>query len=506
MVRALCNDDGHFKLKAPNRIARESLLLSLGIANFCAYGGKPVDLDASTTLFPDTPPGAVIESDGSRQRSRKEGDDETILQNVREVKVMSPVREEKGEDTGDPLPLPSLATNDDRPTASEEKTRGWMTPLPILSPKTPGTDTTTEADARFQVLEAELRGKIDTLFKKEKACTNLQRRVALAESGKKRSDDQVKSLQLESEKNRSKHADCSRALRSAEKKIEMNDVAMARMRQEYEARIASLEERIKQRKNVSSEQEKTITTLTNEKAVLEAAVEAREGKLSTMKKIQDTVSDLRKQVSDKESAKKDFDRCQADLKKMTVKFNTARKKLGQIEQLKVQLQESQENAKKEQKAAERCKAQMESANVRCQKLKVELRSAKQKVESLSKDISRAHATTRNSSKDVERAKKMKLIEQECLELKEEISRLTSEKRQIAEERDESRRLHEQSIKSQVEAGIDEKVVRALTRYDDLERVVSELTEYVSAKEMQLETMMEVNKSLQEEISSLRREK
>ena len=211
-------------------------------------------------------------------------------------------------------------------------------------------------------------------------------------------------------------------------------------------------------------------------------------------------------MSDKESAKKDFDRCQADLKKMTVKFHTARKKLGQIEQLKVQLQESQENARKEQKAAERCKAQMESANVRCQKLKVELRSAKQKVESLSKDISRAHATTRNSSKDVERAKKMKLIEQEWLELKEEISRLTSEKRQITEERDESRRLHEQSIKSQVEAGIDEKVVRALTRYDDLERVVSELTEYVSAKEMQLETMMEVNKSLQEEISSLRREK
>ena len=147
---------------------------------------------------------------------------------------------------------------------------------------------------------------------------------------------------------------------------------------------------------------------------------------------------------------------------------------------------------------------MESANVRCQKLKVELRSSKQKVESLSKDLSRAHATTRSASKDAERAKKIKSMEKECENLREEVSFLTSEKRRITEERDESRRLHEQSIKSQVEAGIDEKVVRALERYDELERVVSDLTEYIEAKEMQLETMMEVNKALQDEIASMRK--
>ena len=220
--------------------------------------------------------------------------------------------------------------------------------------------------------------------------------------------------------------------------------------------------------------------------------------------LQDTVSDLRKQVADNESAKKNLGRCKAELDEMTARFNDAQKKLEKAKQLKAQLQESQENAKREQKAAERCKAQMESANMRCQKLKVELRSAKQKVDSLSKDLSRAHATTRSASKDAEQAKKMKAIQGECEELKEEISHLTSEKRRITEERDESRRLHEQSIKSQVEAGIDGKVVQALERYDELQRVVSELTEYVSAKEMQCETMMEVNKALQDEIASLRK--
>ena len=506
MVRALCNDDGHFKLKAPNRIARESLLLSLGIANFCAFGGKPVDMNASSSLFPDTPHGAVIEYDCLKQNSTKEGDTATTPHAVREVKVVSPVREEMAEDTSsvDPLPLPSLASNDDKPVALDAKTRAWMSPMLTLSPKTPGTETTTEADARFQALEAELRSKIDTIFAKEKACSDLQRRVAAAESGKRRSDDQVKHLKSESEMYKRRHTECSRALRSAEKKIEMNDNTMARMRQEYEARIATLEDRLKQNANMSSEQAKTITTLSNEKAVLEAAVEARDGKLSAMDLLQDTVSDLRKQVADNESAKKDLGRCKAELDEMTTRLNDAQKKLEKTRQLKAQLQESQENAKKEQKAAERCKAQMESANVRCQKLKVELRSAKQKVESLSKDLSRAHATTRSASKDAERAKKIKSLEKECEDLRKEVSFLTSEKRRITEERDESRRLHEQSIKSQVEAGIDEKVVRALERYDELERVVSDLTEYIEAKEMQLETMMEVNKALQDEIASMRK--
>jgi len=508
MVRALCNDDGHFKLKAPNRVARESLLLSLGIANFCALGGKPVDLDASSTLFPDTPHGAVIEYDYSRQNSTKEEGNMTTPHAVREVKVVSPVREKRMENGGDPLPLPGLASSCDRPTAPEEKTRAWMTPsLLPLSPKTPSTVNTTEADARFQALEAELRSKIETIFAKEKTCTDLQRRAAAAEGGKRRSDDQVKSLKAESEMYKKKHADCSRALRSAERKIEMNDNAMARMKQEYEARIASLEDRVKQSADASSEQGKTITILTNEKAVLEAAVEARDGKLSAMGLLHDTVSDLRKQVADNESARKNLGRCKADLDEMTARLNDAHKELEKAEQLKAQLSESQESAKKEQKTAERCKAQMESANTRYQKIKVELRSAKQKVESLSKDLSRAHATARSArsaSKDAEHAKKMKSIQRECEELKKEISHLTSEKRRIAEERDESRRLHEQSIKSQVEAGIDEKVVRALERYNELERVVSELTEYVSAKEMQLETIMEVNKALQDEIASLRK--
>ena len=96
----------------------------------------------------------------------------------------------------------------------------------------------------------------------------------------------LKALRVETETSKTKYKECSKALRSAEKKIQMNDVAMTRMRQEYEQRIAALESRVKSDENESTEQEKTIKSLQNEKAVLSAAVEARDAKLSKMLQLQ----------------------------------------------------------------------------------------------------------------------------------------------------------------------------------------------------------------------------
>ena len=166
-------------LKAPNRVSRESLLLSLGIANYCGVG-RPADLTIETSLFPHTPPGVDIETD-SYVRDRKGHDEheDGLHSDAREVQVVSPVKEEEGE----------AETVGEASNTFERFKQGWMTPL-ALSPKTPGADAIgAEADARFQVLENELRSKIDKLFAKEKTCADLQRRVATTESAKKRSDE-----------------------------------------------------------------------------------------------------------------------------------------------------------------------------------------------------------------------------------------------------------------------------------------------------------------------------
>ena len=46
------------------------------------------------------------------------------------------------------------------------------------------------------------------------------------------------------------------------------------------------------------------------------------------------------------------------------------------------------------------------------------------------------------------------------------------------------------------------VIRSLERMAELERVVAQTTEYLNAKEMKLDTMREVNRSLTEEVRRL----
>jgi hypothetical protein len=80
MVSALCMN-GSFRLEAPNRLARESLLLTLGIAN-CTL--KPADLNATTILYgrEDKPLQAavVIPPAPSSAPEVAEADDEAIDQ------------------------------------------------------------------------------------------------------------------------------------------------------------------------------------------------------------------------------------------------------------------------------------------------------------------------------------------------------------------------------------------------------------------------------------------
>ena len=306
-------------------------------------------------------------------------------------------------------------------------------------------------------------------------------------------------MRSESDKYKAKFRDCQKALRFAEKKIEMNDTAMARMKQEYEERIASLENSRRAKETDVSDRDKTIKSLQNERAVLTAAVEARDSKLQRLEELQGTVNQLKDEAAKGQSAKQELD-------VVTSRFNASRSELerakvsesercNQIERLKKELETAEMKLKKEQKLAERCKAQMETSNMKYQKVKVERNTFRQKAESLAKDMSRVCKNGRGVN-DIES------VMEECETLKHEVSLLKTQKRKALDELEESRRLHEQSIKAQVKAGIDGEAVRALEQRDELDRVVTELTEYIDAKEMQLQTMMEVNRALQEEIHAL----
>ena len=159
-----------------------------------------------------------------------------------------------------------------------------------------------------------------------------------------------------------------------------------------------------------------------------------------------------------------------------------------VEQVTITMDEE----KKYTKAVQR---ESESIRVNYQRLQGDRNSLKQKVDSLTKEISRICRGGMGIG-EVEN------MVNENGELLTEITRLRTEKRKALEELDDFRSAHEASIQAQVLAGVNIDIVKMLEQKTELERVVSSLTEYLSAKEMQLETMRKINQALTEEIRKL----
>ena len=84
----------------------------------------------------------------------------------------------------------------------------------------------------------------------------------------------------------------------------------------------------------------------------------------------------------------------------------------------------------------------------------------------------------------------------------EIEVLRDQKKKATEELQRYQILYEQARRVQLLAGLDCDVTKVLERNEELERLLSELTEYVSAKEMQLQTLKDVNDALQGELREL----
>jgi hypothetical protein len=83
-----------------------------------------------------------------------------------------------------------------------------------------------------------------------------------------------------------------------------------------------------------------------------------------------------------------------------------------------------------------------------------------------------------------------------------VNSLSEQKRKALEDLQHYRTSYEQSRTAQKMAGMDHDSTKVFERNAELERLLSELTEYVSAKEMQLETFKLVNDALQTEIRDL----
>merc|ERR1712238_168935 len=149
----------------------------------------------------------------------------------------------------------------------------------------------------------------------------------------------------------------------------------------------------------------------------------------------------------------------------------------------------------EQDKASSCHSQLGIVQKKNQQLQGERNNYKQKNESLSKEVARLCRGGRNMH-DIHQ------IVADHDSFVQETELLRVQKRKAVEDAHMYRTLYEQVKAVEEMSELEQETRYALERTTELERLLAEMTEYVSAKEMQFDTMREVNVALQEEIHNL----
>ncbi|KAI2500527.1 hypothetical protein MHU86_13951 [Fragilaria crotonensis] len=444
MVSALSEND-RFQLVAPNRIAREMVLLAIGIANFA---GNPADLTETTVLFP-----ALAHAPRT---------------------------------SGTPLKQ-LIKKNEDL----------FFTPDQDAS--IPAINQAGEASARLRSLELELQHLRSKLSRKDKKVADLQRQLALSNSSLHKTEKDVASYRSDLQKKLEESKDYRTRLRVAEKRVEESNTILDRAKAENALVVASLEQRLVAQSEKIVGLEKSVRSYQNEKAVLSAAVEARDSKLEKMNGLQTALDNLSAKVAKGDSLRsemsdmgKRYEVLCSDLEKVAASEIECKE---QLQKTLSTMNELCENLESEKTRRKQCEVELENVQRLNQKLKSERNGFKQKAESLTKEMSRLC----KGGLTIQSIEKV-LADEESRRT--EVDVLRAQKKAALEDLHQYRSAYEQQLVAQLNIGVNGAAIKALEQKAELERVVSDLTEYVGAKEMQLQTMRQVNQALTEELKQL----
>lgn len=463
LVRALATD-GRLPLLASNRHGRESLLLSIGIAK---YAGEPSTLGPACVLYFDVE--NTIDSEAEASVGQEEPEPTTnIVEN-----------EDETSSVPEPADRPPLI-----PKSVDSIQRRHSLDAPLV--------TDHEDAQRVKELERELNALRSRLSKKDKAMTDLQKQVQT-------SDAACDKLGNDLTKRENELKETKRNLLVAERRMQSQEDDMKRMRSDQTKAIESLNKELDSRAASISELEKTVRILQNEKTVLSATVEARDSKLAKMATLQSSLDEMKTEVSKTDELRNQLEQASQKYSELSQRFDMAEghkeEVLRELEDARKKALKLEDRTKLESQKSESCRIELDTLQMKIQKLKAERNNYKQKSDSLSKEISRVCRQGR-TIKDVE-----KIISDDVAR-RQEVELLREQKRKALEDLNHYRTAYEQARAAQRLAGIDHETSKIYERNAELERLLSELTEYVSAKEMQLETLKEINDTLQEEIKDL----
>jgi chromosome segregation ATPase len=254
-------------------------------------------------------------------------------------------------------------------------------------------------------------------------------------------------------------------------------------------------------------QERTVKALLNEKAIQQAAIDARDGKIDTLS---NQLSELTKrtslqseQLGSIESLKNELIQAQrrcssaeAVIIKMKEKESELSMDLAKAISKSAELEMEIEKKDAGQKKSIADSSKYESENRR---LKIERNSLRQRVEGLSKEMSKTN------SKSLESEKMKTMIQElrsENRNLLEQIEVIKTEKRDILAKLEATYAAHEQSVRYQRSSSTPTKADNSSCvledRVSELESVIASMTDYLSAKDQQISTLKQINEAILKE--------
>jgi hypothetical protein len=391
-----CSPHGRLRLDAANRKSRESLVLSLGLANF---KGKLASLTNETTLFA------------------------------------------------------SYESEDTIPSENE------------LSPPD-----------KHSLLVAKLAEMNSLLISKDFAITKLQQ--ALLDS-----DAKTRKMEVDLELSQ----DAKHHLKLSIQKLESRVTVQAR----------KIEDLSKAQTDAVAVHARVVKALKNEKAVLQAAIDVRDGKIDGLTtQLSDLVerSSLQtEQVSTTENLKSDL--CQAHERySLAERLIVSMKEKERI--LNLELASTKETAVKHESRCIELKSTVFKCESDCKKIKMERNILRQRIEELSKEMLRM---SKNNLESIENEKLKGAIQElgrEQIYLLGQIEIVKNERRDALDKLHAVQAAHQQSVRFQRSPSTEvTNGSSVLDRIGELESVIASMTEYLSAKDMQIETLKQVNEAI-----------
>lgn len=488
------------QLQAPNRLARESLLLAIGVAN---YSGKPIDLNESVILFqnekmPSIPSSWSIASNASSNSlwALTEFDSESVIEDDEEVAKLSNSSLHESNATANATTL----VDSDSAGVDQRLQASVSLDMSVLIK---------EGDVELPLnAEQELLLLREKLTRKDKIISELQRSVAQSDEETRITKSRLDECQEENSRRIEEKQTIECTLQKTLLKLTRQQNDFDQLSQSHQLQENQLQKIIDEKTVKTNESEKANRALHNDIAVLSAAIEARENKLTKMAEIKASLEAATVRLSQNESIEQDLIECEKRLVVAKDDCERMRKleceRTLELESAKKRIIEFEEKLKIETAKASGHQSQLEKEQMKVQKLKAERNSYKQKGDSLAKEISRVCRNGR-SIRDIEK------IISDDIARRQEVELLRQQKQSALDEAQNNRILLEQSRMTQklmsnsngsLESSSSKNVVKLLHRNEELERLLSELTEYVTAKEMQLDTMKQINDSLQLEIRDL----